>query len=216
MQKTTIPEGYKADSRGRLVPIESIKPIDLERDSLVIELVTRAARLASLLALLRVDALKDINAFVDLSAEKYGAKLGGAKGNVTLVSFDGRYKVTLDVDEYMAFDERLNAAKALVDECLREWTTDAGAEIRTLINNAFQVDKKGKINTARILELRNLNIEHPTWKRAMEAISDSLTIAGSRRYVRFYTRIGETDKYQQIALDLANAQITATPEEDAK
>ncbi|MBV5329997.1 MAG: DUF3164 family protein, partial [Chlorobium sp.] len=95
---------------------------------------------------------------LDLSAEKYGVTLGGVKGNINLVSFDGRFKVLREVSERLDFDERLQAAKALIDECLREWTRDSGAEVRTLIEDAFQVDKKGRINTQRILGLRTTHL----------------------------------------------------------
>lgn len=37
-----IPEGYLMDSKGRLVPEASIKPIDIERDALVARLKKKA------------------------------------------------------------------------------------------------------------------------------------------------------------------------------
>ena len=35
----SIPEGYKEDAAGRLVPIATIRPIDIARDELVLEIV---------------------------------------------------------------------------------------------------------------------------------------------------------------------------------
>ena len=35
-QQQTIPEGYRVDAQKRLIPESMIKPIDLERDALVL------------------------------------------------------------------------------------------------------------------------------------------------------------------------------------
>lgn len=201
--QTQPQEGYLRDARGALIPLDTIKPIDLARDDLVSEIVTKARATAACLAEFKTGAFADIEAFIELSAEKYGAKLGGKKGNVSLVSFDGRYKIIRAVQETLTFDERLQAAKALIDECLIDWTQGARSEIRALIDNAFQVDKEGNISTGRILSLRRLEISDQKWKQAMEALSDSIQVQCSTSYIRVYERIGNTDKYQQIPLDVA-------------
>ncbi|ACB34548.1 conserved hypothetical protein [Leptothrix cholodnii SP-6] len=149
-------------------------------------------------------AFADIAAFIETSAEEYGAKLRGAKGNTVLYTFDGRFKVERRFADNITFDERLAAAKALIDECITEWSQGSRDEIKTLINDAFRVDQQGQVSTTRVLGLRRLNIVHPTWSRAMEAISDSVQVVGSSSYVRVYERIGDSDQYRQIPLDLAS------------
>ena len=198
-----IPEGYLRDARGALIPQETIKPIDLARNDLVQEIVGKARAVSEHLAEFKTKTFADIEAFIELSAEKYDAKVGGKKGNVGLVSFDGRYKVLRAVQESLTFDERLHAAKALIDECLAEWTQGARSEIRALIDNAFAVDKEGNISTGRILTLRRLEIKDAKWLQAMDALSDSIQVQCSTSYIRVYERIGDTDKYRQIPLDVA-------------
>lgn len=195
-------EGYKQNALGHLVPVEQIEEVDLLRDEFVLRAVQAAKDVADDLAAFKDRLTGDMDAFLDLSSEKYGVKLGGQKGNIQLTSFDGKYRITREIAERIEFDERLQAAKLLVDECLREWTKYSASEVRTLIEDAFQVDKKGKINTKRILGLRKLKIDHPTWKQAMEAIGDAVTITGSCVYHRFYER-DEDGKYQQINLDFS-------------
>lgn len=202
MEEKKVPEGYMKNGVGNLVPVESIKEIDLVRDRFVKDVVARALQVSGMLAEFKRLVSGDIQAFLELSAERYGADMGGARGNVSLTSFDGQYKVLRAVADRLEFDERLQAAKSLIDECLRDWTKNSGPEIRALIDNAFQVDKKGRINSKRILALRQLGIEHPTWKRAMEAISDSLSVAGSCTYYRVYER-DDKGEYQQIQLDFS-------------
>ncbi len=196
------PEGYKKNAVGHLVPIEAIKEEDLARDEFVLASIEQARRIAEQVAAFKLSLSDDMQAFLELAAEKYQARLGGARGNVTLTSFDGKYQVLRAISDQLDFDENLQAAKALIDECLREWTRDSRVEIKALIDQAFQVDKKGKINAKRILGLRKLNIKDPTWLRAMEAIGDALTVTGSRTYFRLYER-DERGNYQQIPLDFS-------------
>jgi hypothetical protein len=124
-------------------------------------------------------AAPPIEAFVELSGEQYGAKLGGTKGNVTLYSFDGRFKLLRSMDDFIVFDERLQAAKSLIDDCLKRWSQGSQIELRTIVNDAFQVDKTGRINTTRVLSLRRLEIADETWQAAMQAISSPTAATGS-------------------------------------
>ncbi len=199
----TIPAGYWRDGEGRLIPENMVKPIDKARDDLVRELVGKAKAASAILADFKTKAFGDIGAFVEMSGEQYGVKLGGVKGNVTLLSFDGRFKIVRQIQEHLVFDERLQAAKQLIDECIQTWTEGSRDEIKALINDAFQVNKEGKINTARVLGLKRLNINDEKWLRAMQAIADSVQVAGSKPYIRIYERIGDTDQYQPISLDVA-------------
>jgi len=197
-----IPEGYMEDAQNRLVPVDMVKDVDKARHELVLEVVGKAQAVREAMAKFFADAMGDIAAFAQLSAEQYGAKIGGDKGNLTLVSYDGRFKVQRQVSETLVFDERLQAAKGLIDECITEWTEGSRDEIRALINDAFQVDKEGRINTGRVLSLRRLKIEDERWRQAMQAVSDSLRVAGSKTYLRVYER-REDGKYAPIALDMA-------------
>ena len=199
----TIPAGYWRDGEGRLIPENMVKPIDRARDDLVRELVGKAKVASAILADFKTKAFGDIGAFVEMSGEQYGVKLGGVKGNVTLLSFDGRFKIVRQIQEHLVFDERLQAAKQLIDECIQTWTEGSSDEIKALINDAFQVNKEGKINTARVLGLKRLNINDEKWLRAMQAIADSVQVAGSKPYIRIYERVGDTDQYQPISLDVA-------------
>ncbi|MEG1971346.1 MAG: DUF3164 family protein [Burkholderiaceae bacterium] len=200
---TTIPEGYRADAKGCLIPISMIKPIDQARDDLVLELAREAESVRDTLRAFKARAFGDINAFVDLSADRYEVKLGGNKGNLTLYSFDGLYKIQLAIAERMVFDERLQAAKHLIDECITAWSQDSRDEIKVLVQSAFQADREGKINTGRVLALRRLDIRDEQWLKAMQALAESLQVVGSKEYVRFYKRCGSGEQYDPISLDLA-------------
>ncbi|EKD38163.1 MAG: hypothetical protein ACD_75C00843G0009 [uncultured bacterium] len=201
--KKQIPEGYMENAQGHLVPVAAVKDIDKIRDELVKKIVASAREVKALLQVFKSAAFDEIEQFIELSASEYDTSLGGNKGNVTLMSFDGRYRVTRAVAEFFVFDERLQVAKELIDQCLGEWTASSGPELKALVNDAFSVDRAGNVNAKRILSLRKFNIEDPRWMKAMAAINDSLTVAGSREYVRIYERVQDTDRWEQIPLDVA-------------
>ncbi|MCD1597893.1 DUF3164 family protein [Rheinheimera aquimaris] len=206
-QQKQIPDGYWENALGALVPEHLIREIDKQRDQLVKELVAKAQDINQKLSEFKQTAFADIQAFVQLSAEAYDVSIGGKKGNVTLYSYDGRYKIQRSVADTMSFDERIQAAKALILECGQDWTSESKPEAKVVIDHAFAVDKNGNLSVSRILDLRRLDIKDPRWVKAMTAIGESLQVVGSKAYVRVYERIGTSDQYKPIPLDLAAVSL---------
>ncbi|EJW4857444.1 DUF3164 family protein [Salmonella enterica] len=204
-QYTTLsaPEGYWIDARGVMTPADMVKQPDKDRDALVGEIIERALPLHKGLSEFKLSVFADTQAFRELSGELYGAKVGGEKGNMTLYSWDGVWKVQVAIAERLAFDERLQAAKSLIDECLKDWTEGSRPEVISLIDEAFQVDKEGEVSTSRILRLRRLDIQDERWLNAMRAINDAILVVGSKKYVRLYRRTGDNNQYEPLSLDLA-------------
>lgn len=202
-QQTQIPAGYWQKADGTFVPESMIKDIDKMRDELVRQQIEGAKKRSAELAEFKAKAFADIAAFVSLSADQYGAKIGGKKGNVQLTTFDGQYKIIRQMQETLVFDERLQAAKELIDRCINRWAEGSRDEIRVLVNDAFQVNQQGNISTGRVLGLKRLAISDPEWLSAMQAITDSVQTAGSKPYLRFYERVGDSDEYRPISLDVA-------------
>ena len=193
---------YRQDARGNLVSVDNIKPIDLARDDFIREAFAKVLPLREQMKELKAQQMADANAFVDLSVEQYGAKRS-VKGNITLTSFDGKLRIAIAQADVLHFDERLQAAKALIDECLNEWTQDSRAELKTFVLQAFDVSQEGKINVRKVLDLRKLDIADEKWQRAMKAIADSLHTQATREYIRYYQRNEETGEYEHLALDFA-------------
>jgi hypothetical protein len=193
---------YMTDSQGRQVPAELVKEIDKLRDQTVRRIADEAMKMKEVLVAFKQRIRDDIYAFVELSANQYGKSWGGKKGNITLSTFDGRFRLIVAIDDNIIFDERLQIARDIIGDCVKKWSDGARSEIRVLVNDAFQVDKTGKINTARVLGLRRLEIHDPDWQKAMEAITESIQVSGSKQYLRFYER-NENGEYRQIPLDVA-------------
>ena len=202
-QTTQVPEGYMQNAKGHLIPVDKVKPVDKLRDEVVKDMIAIAIKQRAEMRAAKNRLFYSFNDFVELSAQEYEVMLGGKKGNTTLLSYDGKYKVQVAVSENIVFDERLQVAKQLIDECLTEWTQDSNDNIKALINQAFQVDKEGKVSTARVLALRSLDINDAKWDRAMDAISDAIQVTDTKEYIRFYER-DEAGAYHQISLDFSN------------
>ena len=192
---------FKENALGHLIPKSQVKTIDLLRDELVAQIVTDALLEQTRLANFKAKTMNAINDFVDLSAEEHGVKWGGTKGNISLMSYNGKYRVQRAIGEHRVFDERIQAAKAQIDSCIEEWSQGSVDEIKALINHAFRVNKQGHIDVNQVLSLRQLNIDDPRWVEAMEAIADSIQVTGSSTYLRLYER-QSNGKYQQISLDI--------------
>lgn len=203
MTQTQVPEGYIKNSKGGLDPIHLVKEIDLARDELVREIATSIVEANAAMSLMKNRMMDDIKAFIELSAEKYGVSIGGKKGNIQLLSYDGEYKILIAVAETISFDERLQVAKALIDDCIKDWASGSRDEIKALVNDAFYVGKAGKINTQRILGLRRLDIKDERWGKAMDAISESIQTSDSKEYLRAYIR-NTKGEYDLINLDFAS------------
>jgi hypothetical protein len=193
------------DAKGGLVPAELVKPQHKLEDEVVRKIMGYAIALSDQVARFKEHTFEDIGGFEALLAQEYDAKVGGEKGNKTLMSFDGLFKVTVQVADNIVFGPELQIAKALVDECLNEWSEGARDEIRAIVTRAFNTDKEGQINRSEIFMLLRLEIEDARWQRAMKAIRDAMRVVGSKTYVRCYRRETFDGPWQAVSIDLAKA-----------
>lgn len=193
------------DGDGGLIPVSAVKPQHLLEDDLVRQEIGHAVALSEQLSRFLGHFVENLTAYEQLVAERYGARVGGKKGNKTLMTYDGLFKVTVQVADNVVFGPELQIAKSLVDECLTDWTASAGAELQAVIQRAFNTDKEGQINRAALYSLLRLDIADERWKNAMQAIRDAMRVVGSKSYVRFYRRPAADAAWQAITIDLAKA-----------
>lgn len=203
MSKPEVPAGYMRNATGHLVPIDQVREHDKLRDSVARQIGEKALELHEALKHFKTMSLADVADVVSISAQKYGVTLGGDKGNVTISSYDGSIQVRRQVADRIVFTEEIEAAKALIISCIARWSEGASPHILALVDRAFRTDSKGQIKTSAVLELLRLEIDDDEWKRAMEAIKDSIQNDGTSTYLRVYRRTGPNDAYEAIPLDLA-------------
>lgn len=200
-----VPEGYMKDAQGRLVPIAQVKPQDLLEDELVRKLHAEAKILAQELAAFKKRGFSEVSALQSMLHEQYQAKLGGPKGNITLSSYDGQLRVSVCMGKGITFGPELQVAKSLLDDLFEQWAEGANANLKTIVMESFDVGQEGKLSTTKILGLRRHNVDAPEWKRAMDAIADSIRIDSTKAYLRLHVRETPEQSWQMLPLDLAKA-----------
>lgn len=202
---TTVIEGrkYMKLGDGGLQLVENIRPQSLLQDQLVRALIGQALRLSGQVQAFRDHALDEVETFLDVLAEQYGAKRGGEKGNVTLMTVDQKFKVERSIGEFVDFGPELETARALFNECIQGWSATAQAELISMVNRGFKLSK-GKVNRSALLGLLQVESDDPRWKNAQKALQDAIVVVGRKAYPRFYKRDAR-DKWVAISIDLASA-----------
>lgn len=191
------------DAKGREVTLDLVRPQDQLQDETVRKIAGYALALSEQLKRFKEHTFDDISAFEAILAQEYETKIGGAKGNKTLTSYDGLYQVQVQVQDRVDFGPELQIAKGLIDECLNEWSADSRPEIQAIVTRAFNTDKEGQINRAEIFMLLRLDIADARWNRAMEAIRDAMRVVGKATYVRVKRRPDTDARWETVVLDLA-------------
>lgn len=196
---------YMKDAKGGYQPIETIKAQHLLEDECVRKILGYAIPLSDQVTRFKEHTFGDIGAHEAILAQEYGAKLGGKKGNKTLQTFDGLFKVQVAVADRLEFGPELQAAKSLFDECVNDWAVDAPAELRGLVTDAFETDKEGSVNRTRMFMLLRYESADSRWQEAQRAIRDAMRVVGSKTYIRCYRRATHDVPWEMVSIDLARA-----------
>lgn len=196
---------YMRNSKGGLDLLSMVKPVAILEDDTVRKMFGFAYELHTQIARFRQYCYEDLQAYMEILAEEYGASVGGEKGNITLSTYDNCMKIKVQVAEKLSFRSELQIAKRLVDECMNEWAKEGRDEIRTIITNVFNTEKEGKINRSEVFKLLRYNITDERWLRGMDAIRDAIKVDGTKEYVRFYFRENVKAGWVTISIDLAKA-----------
>lgn len=189
---------------GDAIHPDRVKLEDKLKDEMIEKILLKAADVTKVIKKFKDDSYDEVDAYFTLLLSEYGVESKkGAKG-YTLENFSGTAKIQVATADNIKFDEKLQIAKAKIDECIHEIMKDvASIDGQQLITKAFEVDKKGEVNPRKILALRAYNISNPKWIQAMEIIADSLEVVSSKEYIRFYTRNNTKESYKQVTLDIA-------------
>ena len=193
------------DATGKWVPIALVKPANVLEDEIVRKCIAFALDASASLSRLLGHTKFDLGSYDALLEQEYGVTKRGEKGNATYYSYDGLYRVQVQVATLIDFGPELHIAKSLVDECINDWSADSRVELQALVTRAFNVDQEGTLNRSEIYRLLRYEMSDPRWKRAMDAIRDAMRPIGSKEYIRFGRRADIKAKWETISLDFARA-----------
>jgi hypothetical protein len=179
--------------------VDQVKEIDKIRAYLVANLVTEAKQIAANVEQFKALCYERIKSFIELAAQEHGVEIGGDKGNVTMTSFDGRYRICRANDDQIEFNESITIAREMIFELIKQWSQGSNANIVAIVHKAFETDKNGHLSVAKILSLKSVQIEDAQWKKAMDIIGASIQVWQTKTYIRFYEK-DANGKFVQVAL----------------
>jgi len=179
------------------VPVNWIPDNVRERSILVEKLFEEASIIRITLKNFKTKIREQTRKYLNEQAEKYGETW---QGNTMLMNFSKNIAIEVYINKQLTFNEKLNIAKQKIDKCIMSWSQNSNSNIVALVNRAFSVDKKGKVDTKRILGLRELSIKDPLWQEAMNLISDSVSIQSTKEYINFKKRDAE-GKWHTLSLN---------------
>lgn len=198
-------KSYMRTPKGELRPISMVSAQNQLEDEMVRKVMFFARDLSDQIRRFKGHTFADLAAFQSLLEQQYGVTpKQDAKGNSTYSSYDDTLKVEVKIADLISFGPELQAAKKLVDECLKEWGADSHEALRALVNRVFSVEKEGQINRGELFSMLAMQIEDERWQRAMEAIRDSIRVIGTKAYLRFRFR-DELGAWQTVTLNVASA-----------
>ena len=96
-----IPDGFVKNAAGHLVPEHQVREQDKLRDNVARDLAAQAVAISDSMTAFKAKALADIEDLISISLERYGVKLGGKKGNVSITTYDGEFKIELGTANIM-------------------------------------------------------------------------------------------------------------------
>lgn len=189
---TETPQARKflVNSRGFQTPIDQVKPQDLIKHDLVTELAKQAKAQSKAHDDFKRLVFSEVNDFIALVADEYKATIGGAKGNITLTSFDQKLRIQVGIADQISFGAEIDIAKQLITEVIEEELADTSSFIAQLMRDAFEADKQGQYNKNRILALRKYRDANKSekWENAMKALDEAIIASDSKTYITFQER----------------------------
>jgi hypothetical protein len=132
------------------------------------------------------------------------------QGNTVLRTFDGKMTIEVDIQMQKSYDERLQVAGKMISTWLDkklEFVADPAArkvfeQLQAITKTLLRIDHKGNVDQKKLNLLRKYDFaDEPEWKEAMDLISASERITGTKRYLRFKIANPETGKLEGINVD---------------
>lgn len=203
-------QGHWQNKQGDWVHPDLIAVDKQLEDEMVESLVDEAKQVHEVLIDFKVRAFDKCFSLVALLRQNYALdRLKKSEtGSVTFRNYNGTRVAQIKVAKLITFDTKLKLAKEKLDEYFTEKTAGADPEIQTLITRAFEV-KNGNVDTRQILSLKSYQIKHPKWLEAMAMIDEATEISGTKSYLNFSEREGNSieGELKGIVLDFASVPV---------
>ncbi len=181
-----------------MISHNSIKLADQQRDELVLRFIRQAKMLQATIKTFKDCCINEVDTFIDVNKSD-----NNYDGNqIDLLSSDGRYKLQCMTLRYINFNEDLQVAKKLIDNCIKNNPDNFSSNIEAIAKDAFKTNDAGEINIRRVFNLRHLDINNDEWQTAMRSILKVIQVT-DKDNLSLYERAEYNNHWQPILLDLA-------------
>lgn len=190
---------------GNLRPITEFNPVEVAEDDLVNTFLDDYLEMQVLLKKLKDNSWDSLLSYIDYVFKHYQVeKMSDDQATLTLISLNQLRKVNLQYSDMVKPGSSLMVAKELIDKIIEEKTKNVDGDTQKLLKAAVYTET-GKFSVAGLINIRHLELDHPTWVKVKELIADALKPVGKKGYIRCYQRASRDpkDNWKMITLDIA-------------
>lgn len=199
-------DGMWTDESGTQIPVNRLTKAEKIMERNAYKLLQGAQKL-------NADLVAYKKQLIDLSNEAYEAFMAEkeaktTKGNFTWYNFNRSIKIEVAISDRIEFDDlTIEAAKARFDEFLKANITSKNEFVKDMILDAFQTERKGKLDVKRVLQLTRYEdrINDSLFSEAVQLINEAIRRPSSKTYFRIWLK-DEGGKYQNIDLNLSSIE----------
>jgi hypothetical protein len=197
---------YYTNSVGYDVPEELMKGYDLRKDQTIELIARKVTELQEQMKKTKLECIEMIRDMQEDLYNEYNVRLGSdVSDNITFSSFDGLTRVKLETKQLRTFNEKIKVARTQINRCITKWADGANSNLKTVVDQAFKIDKDGRFNYGAIISLTKLEIDDPDWKEAVGLIRESQDVLLSRQYftVEKRTKMPPKAEYEMVDLNFS-------------
>jgi hypothetical protein len=192
------------DSRGNEIPAKYVPEHEKKRDLFVEKIMEKVEKLENTMRVLKGEIQHQIQLYIEeLAADNKVSD--NWKGNLMLTNFSGTQQIEVDIHDLIRYDERLVVAKQLIDNYLMEKCAGQD-ELRLIVSQAFNIDKKGNVNQYMLKRLCKLDIKNPEWQKAITLIKEAECVNTSKQYIMFKQRENPKAAWDTLNLNFSSIE----------
>jgi hypothetical protein len=193
------------DAEGNLMRADRIPAHEKSKDKLVRRLSLKALKVAKAIQELHEETAKEFVDFIEQMATEYEVKLGGKLGNVTMFTFDRRFKIERCIQKREAVNEKVSLIIETTQACADRWSKGANKNLQVVSSRYFKKDRNGNYDVKALRDLKKLPVkDDDKWAEAMALIDEAIDVVGSATYYRFSVR---DDKGNYYGIPLAISDV---------
>jgi len=198
------PKGFVFNASGDLIKESNLTPLQREEDALCKTLFPLAQSLNEQMAIFKYTSMHMVEQVIERCVKEHNIlKLKKIKGNVQFISIDGLIKIQRSIDDRIEINSNIEAARQLFDQYRDVIKREAGGDAQQWIDTSFET-KNGKMSTGKLIEIMNKEIDHPIYRKGVEALRKSLFVSGTKAYLRFYYRESSDVEWKTLPLQFSS------------